>query len=194
LTKLTSSRQIETQSRRPASRPRTTSRKSPSALVLAAVAFAVGSASAIQTVPASGSWRGWTASLSGDRKHWALVSPDGSERGILHGDPWGTDVSAVIVRTDGDRLAIDATEYLAAGADRKPNTNADEDRSEDRRKQRMLRDLRADRRKLLENCIKQRKAAACDDGIADKFFAERAPAEQIARGIQDQPGNRRREI
>ncbi len=83
------------------------------------MAFAVGSASAIQTVPASGSWRGWTASLSGDRKHWALVSPDGSERGILHGDPWGTDVSAVIVGTDGDRLAIDATEYLAAGADRK---------------------------------------------------------------------------
>ncbi|MBR2939917.1 MAG: hypothetical protein IKC14_01250, partial [Kiritimatiellae bacterium] len=74
------------------------------------MAFAVGSASAIQTVPDSGSWRGWTASLSGDRKHWALVSPDGSERGILHGDPWGTDVSAVSVRTDGDRLAIESVE------------------------------------------------------------------------------------
>ena len=74
---------------------------------------------AIQPFPASGSWAGVTASLSGDRKMWNLSSADGSVRCSVHGDPWGTDVSGVVISNAGDRLSIDATAYFAAGSGRK---------------------------------------------------------------------------
>ena len=81
----------------------------------AMVAFAGLAAHALQIVPAGGSWKGVTAELNGDRTFWKLRDASGADLCMLHGEPWGKDVSGVRIKVDGDRLSIDPSAAFAAG-------------------------------------------------------------------------------
>ena len=91
------------------------SRKSLSTLVLLAGVFAAGAASAVQTVPADGSWAGYSPRLSPDRSRYDLVDKSGKTLCSIHGEPWQVDLSSVVVTNAGDRLAIDPSAALKTG-------------------------------------------------------------------------------
>lgn len=70
---------------------------------------------ALQTIPAGGSWKGAIAELEPNCTILTVRDAEGRKLCDFHGEPYTADLSSLIVKPEGDRLAIDASAAFAAG-------------------------------------------------------------------------------